>query len=353
MNIRRISSIVVLIILACVAVYAVGTYWYKSSHCSSGTIKIIDQAGRVVFVPEKVDRIVSLWPEATRVLVALGVNDKIVGVTTMGDTADPIFTKIFPKLKNLPGLGGMGKGVNIEELISLRPDIVFHQVNEASSADDIQNKTGIPVVCVRITPFTQRGKCRFDLITLIGRCVHEEKRAAYLKGFLDGKMSRLREVISQIPKDKRLKGFVIGPTKMVNGHCDPLESGGVINVAFRKYDVWYHANLEQIIAWEPDIIFCHILHKTTGVSPDYIYSHPQWQKVKAVKDQRIYNVIIGYCGWYPETVVINAMQIAKTAYPEKFKDLDVEKEGNEIYKVLYGVDDFFSNLAEEYNIYIP
>jgi len=345
--------IVILLIVLCGIIYAFGRYWYKSSHFNIGKIKIIDQAGRIVYVPEKVDRIVSLWPEATRVLVALAVGDKIAGVATRGDSADPIFAKIFPRLKSLPSLGGMGKGANIEELISLKPDIIFQDARRPDTANDIQNKTGIPVVCVRITPPKLEGYSSFDLITLIGRSVHKEKRAIYLKKLLDDEVVKITKITSQIPANDRVKGLVIGPNKMLSGQGEPMESGGVINVALRKYDIWYHANLEQIIAWEPEIIFCHIFHKTTGVSPEYIYSHPQWQKVQAVKGRRIYNVIIGHCGSYPAARAINTMQIAKTAYPEKFRDLDIEREGNKIYEVLYGVDNFFSNLAEEYNIYIP
>jgi len=37
-------------------------------------------------VPARVERIVSLWPETTRTLFALGVEDKIVGLDTYSRT---------------------------------------------------------------------------------------------------------------------------------------------------------------------------------------------------------------------------------------------------------------------------
>jgi hypothetical protein len=41
-----------------------------------------------------------------------------------------------------------------------------------------------------------------------------------------------------------------------------------------------------------------------------------------------------------------AMYMAKIFYPDKFKDLDLEKEGNEIFKKFFGEDDLFSEYAD-------
>ncbi len=349
---NKILIITVFLILLLLGLLLLGRYSYNSFYSRDNRIKITDQAGRTVNVPEKVDRIISLWPEATRIIIALGQGEKIVGVDSPEKT-DPIFTKIYPKLKKLPDLGGAGQGVNIEELVSLKPDIIFQDATNLNSADDIQNKTNIPVVCVRLNPPVLKGEFSFDIINLIGKAIHREKKAAELKKYLDNTVLRITKITSEIPDRNRVKGLVLGPNKMVNGHCDPMQSGGVVNVALRKQDIWYHVNPEQIIAWQPDIVFVHVLHKTTGVTPAEILSSPEWQKVKAVKEKKVHNVIIGYCGWYPSTTVINIMQIAKSAYPEKFKDLDIEKQGNDIFQVLYGIDNFFTSLVKEYDIYIP
>lgn len=90
-----------------------------------------------------------------------------------------------------------------------------------------------------------------------------------------------------------------------------------------------------------------------GMGPEEIMADPQWQKVKAVEDSKVYNVIIGYLGWYPTAMAANIMQIAKASYPQKFENLNVEGEANDMFKTVYNVDNFFTNLAQEYNIYIP
>ena len=74
--------------------------------------------------------------------------------------------------------------------------------------------------------------------------------------------------------------------------------------------------------------------------------------MRAIREGRIYPGFDGYVGWYPEMVVICTMRIAKIAYPELFKDLDVIAEANRIYKEIYGVDSFFTQLVEEFGLEI-
>ena len=103
-----------------------------------------------------------------------------------------------------------------------------------------------------------------------------------------------------------------------------------------------------MITWNPEIIIVHCLHERIGnYTIGTLRNDPQWQQIRAVQTGKVYNVILGYYGWYPAFSVINVMQIAKIAYPERFKSLDVEAEGNNIYKVLYDVDNFFSKIAQE------
>ena len=101
------------------------------------------------------------------------------------------------------------------------------------------------------------------------------------------------------------------------GHPDPLDTAGVVNAAVKNSEVWYQLNPEQVMIWKPELVFVHILSR---ISPQQLLDYQQWQKVKAVKNKRVYNVIIGWCGWYPSTTVINIMQIAKTAYPDHFQN---------------------------------
>lgn len=314
-------------------------------------IEIVDQAGRRVKIPVRVERVVSLWPEATRVVIALGVGDKLVGVS-LWDTKDPIMTKLYPRLKDIPAVGTTIQP-NVEEIMKLKPDVILADALRANVADDLQEKTGIPVFCVRINPPALRGKFSLELFELIGKVLGREERGKYLRSFLEGKLEDIKSVISRIPSEKRLKAYVafaFDPL-ITYGLKDPLESAGLINVAYNPKMVWYRVSMEQVIAWNPDIVILHFLHRRLGnYTVSDIMKDPSWQQVKAIKEGRVYVVIVGYAGWYPEMIVINTMQLAKIAYPDKFPNLDIIKEGDEIFYTLYGVRGFFRMLVEKWGL---
>ncbi|WP_048056278.1 hypothetical protein [Methanocaldococcus fervens] len=61
-------------------------------------------------------------------------------------------------------------------------------------------------------------------------------------------------------------------------------------------------------------------------------------------------MLIGWVGYYPEGFVIDVIAYAKALHPDKFANIDVEKEGNEIFKFVYGVDGIYSKIKKDYNI---
>jgi iron complex transport system substrate-binding protein len=78
---------------------------------SSFAITVVDDAGRIVNFENVPQRVVSAAPNATKFLVSLGLEDKIVGVTDW-DSFDA------EKIGNLVPL-------NIEKILSLEPDLVI------------------------------------------------------------------------------------------------------------------------------------------------------------------------------------------------------------------------------------
>ena len=78
-----------------------------------------------------------------------------------------------------------------------------------------------------------------------------------------------------------------------------------------------------------------------------VLEDPDFQTLTAVKNESVYYHIFPYCCGIPlHRNVADMMLIAKVLHPDKFKDFDVEKEGNEIYERLLGVDGLFSEYAD-------
>ncbi|MFN6991722.1 MAG: ABC transporter substrate-binding protein, partial [Fervidobacterium sp.] len=78
----------------------------------SFAIAVVDDAGRIVNIPMPPRRVVSAAPSATRYLQALGLENRIVGVTA------------WDNYKNAENIGNMVP-LNIEKIYSLKPDLVI------------------------------------------------------------------------------------------------------------------------------------------------------------------------------------------------------------------------------------
>src|SRR5687768_10554455 len=83
---------------------------------ATAAVTIRDLVGREVTLPAPPVRIVSLVPSATEILFALGVDDRLVGVTRFCDYPEAARRK--------PGVGDM-LAPNLEAIAALKPDLVI------------------------------------------------------------------------------------------------------------------------------------------------------------------------------------------------------------------------------------
>jgi len=339
-------------VLALVIVAASCTFYFsipKNPQEKVG-VKVVDQIGREVYV-EKAERIVSLWPEATRVLFALGVGNKVVGLDSSSRTC-PILTRAFPQIVNITDVGRVGGTFDVEKIAKLKPDVIFMRTDDRDLAESIQTKLNVPVICVRFNPPGKRD-WSYDIISIIGTAVGRKERADQLKAYLEGKFSEITKITSAIPDAEKPKVYQARADDLLKtlAWSSEIIYGGGINVAYnpQQQAPWYSVSLEQIIEWNPDII---ILHGFGKWKPEDLYNDPYWQPIKAVKEHRVYKLTIGWVGWDLGGTVIQTMQCAKVFHPDKFKDLDVEAEANEVFRFVYGVDGLYSRLKRDYGLSI-
>ena len=94
----------------------------------SQALSVRDDLGMVVSLPDPAQRIVTLSPHATDLVMATGAADRLVGIADTGEAPDG--------LASLPRIGGHG-GLDREALLALAPDLVigWQSGNRASDLD--------------------------------------------------------------------------------------------------------------------------------------------------------------------------------------------------------------------------
>ena len=67
-----------------------------------------------------------------------------------------------------------------------------------------------------------------------------------------------------------------------------IETAGGVNVTagFQSDELWTDVNIEQIIAWNPEVIY---IPAYADYTVEDILNDPQWAKISAVKNKRSIN----------------------------------------------------------------
>jgi iron complex transport system substrate-binding protein len=166
------------------------------AHSRPEGFTVRDDLGRTVTVPETADRVISLQPEASRILVALGCARSLVGIDYFLKKYDNIFRDIMPGAEDLPVVAYEDASVDMESVIQLNPDLIFASPYDAHIPDSLQAKTGKPVVAV-----SSLGSIDNLLreIRLIGRVMGRSERAEELVGFFKTQTDQVSRVVRAVP----------------------------------------------------------------------------------------------------------------------------------------------------------
>ncbi|MDQ1328002.1 MAG: Cobalamin-binding protein [Candidatus Poribacteria bacterium] len=276
---RKLIIITVLIIATCLSFYGCSK---KTS--SRNTVLITDPMGREVKVPKNVKRIVSMAPNVTEMLFAIGLDNEIVGVTD--------YCNYPESAKNKTKIGGY-YNPNVEVILSLTPDLIIATPDGYSKERiDKLDQTGIPIFIVN----PQNINDVMVSMALLGKVTGKEEFANQVVENMRSRIKIIKGKVSQIPEQKRPKVFyaigedplvTVGPNNVVN---DLLTIAGGINVALDAPNSWPVYNVEAVIMKNPDVI---LTAPSTMTSSDKNAQIAKWNKyrtVSAVINGKIYAV---------------------------------------------------------------
>lgn len=140
----------------------------RSSDTKSETRQVFDEAGRKVTLPLKIERIVSLAPNLTEIVYAVGAGDRLVGNTEYCDY--PAEAKRVAKI-------GDTMHPSVERIIALKPQIVL--VSTASQLEAFTKQLDQQNIAVYVTNPSSLEEI-FHSITVLGDLFSRSEQAALL-----------------------------------------------------------------------------------------------------------------------------------------------------------------------------
>lgn len=207
---------------------------------------ILDDTGAPFTLSGPPRQIVSLAPNITEILFALGLDEEIVGVTRFCD---------YPEAaKQKEKIGGL-VDPNLEMIKSLSPDLVIaFRGNPLRSVERLK-KLGLPVFVLNIG--NDLGSL-FPLLEKIGRVTRREEEAAELASRFKNRLDAVRDRLSPVTAGPRVFIALHGTGLWTCGResylNDLIASSKARNVAGGISRNWLHYSLEQLVRDDPEVI---------------------------------------------------------------------------------------------------
>lgn len=286
---------------------------------------------------------------ALRYSCYVGAADLVVGVEDY--ETKPGMSRLynyvnFDKLRDLPVIGTNGEPY-VEQIIAADPQVIVMSAYAKQNADELSEKTGIPVVVVPGSDTTLDDKA-YETIRILGELYGKTERADELTAYLRGVQSDLDERTASIENADKPTVYVGGVSfKGAHGFegteagYGPFELIHAQNLADTTGQTGaFSIDVEQVLAWDPDYIFLDF-NGMDLIREDYA-AHPDfYNSLTAVKEGRVYSQIsFRSSASNLETALADAYYAACVMFPEQFKDVDPVEKAGEIFTELLGTNPY-------------
>src|SRR6056297_2803558 len=305
--------------------------------------EVIDSAGRVVEVPERVERVFAAGPPASILLYILKPEAMTGWPRAPHEYERPYLAEPWRDLPEPGRLTGRGGEANLERVLQIAPDVIFDfgsvRDTYVDLADRTQAQTGIPYVLVdgrfENTPAAPR---------LMGDILGVPERAERLASHVERVFARIDAILTDMSEAERPRVYLArGPEGLETGmkgsiNTEIIERAGGRNVADDGGATrgLVQASMEQVIVANPEIIVTWDRNFHASVFED-----PLWQGIEAVREGRVYLSPTAPFGWIDRPPSLNRMMglrwMAGLLYPDRWED-DLRRDTRAFYELYYHVD---------------
>jgi iron complex transport system substrate-binding protein len=219
-------------------------------------------------------RIVSLAPSITEILFALGLGERVVGVTALCDYP--------PEARTRPKVGDAN--ISPERVVALKPDLVV--------AHELLNSRVIPTLRrlkLRVLSANPKDFDKlFAFILQIGEAAGVPERAAKLVRQMKQRMAKVEQQVARRRARPRVLFLISVEPLWASGRDtfadDLIRRAGGINALGAQMQGFHPISLETALASRPEVIIL------AGPKRAAILNDPRWRNTPAVQRRSVYEV---------------------------------------------------------------
>jgi iron complex transport system substrate-binding protein len=279
--------------------------WSAAAPCA--TFK--DALGREISVPAPPKRLIALAPNLTEILYALGLGDRVVGVTNHCN---------YPPEASLKPKVGSYVHLNVEQIISLSPDLVIGTMDgNERYVLELLEQARMKVFFVNPRDVRQA----IEAIFTVGLVCGIPEQARQISGQMTQRVNRMVEVTSAGKRPLVFLQIHIQPIMSVNRntvHHDLIHLAGGINMTADEPMTYPRISLEGVIRRKPEVILVSSMEREgrfEKARQDWL----QWTSIPAVQTGRVHLIDSDLID-RPSPRVVDGLEIMATLlHPELFK----------------------------------
>lgn len=267
-------------------------------------MEITDSRGNITHVEKEPEKVISLSPNITEIIYALGKGDKLIGRTA--------FCNYPEEAQNAAVVGDFIEW-NFETIVALEPDVVF-----ASSLNTEENEKKLKDLGINIVFLTQTEsfESTYETIGMMGEVLNAQEKAKEITEAMQKTVDEVQNAVKG--QEKPSVYYVVGYGEYgdytATGEtfiASMLEMAGGDNIA-ADMTGWVYS-LEKLMEKDPYIILCPeeakaFFEQTIG-----------YKELSAVQEGRIYAIDADLLELQGPRLSQGLMQIAKILHPESIK----------------------------------
>ena len=272
--------------------------------------QITDEVGRTIRIPQSIHRIVSLAPNLTETIYALGLQDHLVGDTDYCD---------FPAEAQQKTKVGGAVNPSIEAIAALHPDLVLVTKN-LNRPETVQALADIGIPSYATDPHTVDSI--IASIVRLADMLGASDTGSALAADLEHQISVLHKRMASLSPRRVL--FIVWTEPLISiGNdtfiADALRHAGAISVIDSSQN-WPQINLEEVVRLQPEFLI--FVESHSGAQPhsaEALADLPGWRLLNAVRNRR-YATISDAINRPAPRLVSAIADLARQLHPEAFAE---------------------------------
>lgn len=272
----------------------------------------MDRAGNEITIPKEINKIISISPSNTEMIVEMGYGDKLVAVDKYSGDIEGI-------PENIPFFDIMNP--DVEQLVALEPDIIYATGMSMSDGNDPFKQIKELGITVAYIPTSDSIEGIYSDIIFIADSLMVSDKGHDLVNNMKIKIDEFKEFSSTIENKKTVYFEIAGAPKIYSFGSgvflnEMIEIIGAENILANQ-EKWIAVSEEVVVAANPDVILTNVDYIENAV--EQIKNRNGWEDVTAIKNNDVYYIDRDASSLSNHNIVKALDQMALAIYPEIYK----------------------------------